>query len=51
MVDHTGDNLTGEGDGDDEQVNVCLLYTTPSPRECVSVVYIYHALRRNQQFG
>jgi tellurium resistance protein TerD len=50
-VEHTGDNLTGGGDGDDEKILVNL----PSvPPECVRIVFpvsIYEAESRNQSFG
>ena len=50
-VTHTGDNLTGEGDGDDEQIIVDL-NAVPADIEKVSfTVTIYDAERRNQNFG
>ncbi|PAK33195.1 TerD family protein [Bacillus safensis] len=50
-VEHTGDNLTGEGDGDDEQVLVNLSKVPGNMNKLVFVVNIYDALRRNQHFG
>ncbi|UYO35926.1 TerD family protein [Bacillus zhangzhouensis] len=50
-VEHTGDNLTGEGDGDDEQVLVNLSKVPGTVNKLVFVVNIYDALRRNQHFG
>ncbi|WP_131738675.1 TerD family protein [Actinomadura roseirufa] len=50
-VEHTGDNLTGEGEGDDESINVDL---TGVPAECERIVFpvsIYDADNRRQNFG
>ncbi|XVQ13474.1 TerD family protein [Spirillospora sp. CA-255316] len=50
-VEHTGDNLTGEGEGDDEVINVDLRAV---PAECDRVVFpvsIYEADSRAQNFG
>ncbi|KMM35826.1 TerD family protein [Guptibacillus hwajinpoensis] len=50
-VVHTGDNRTGEGAGDDEQVKVNLK-DVPSAVEKVSfVITIHDAEARNQNFG
>ncbi|MBR4639732.1 MAG: TerD family protein [Butyrivibrio sp.] len=50
-VKHMGDNLTGEGDGDDEQIQVNL-GTIPSNVERVAfTVTIYDADKRRQNFG
>lgn len=38
---HTGDNLTGEGDGDDERIQVCLDRIGPQVQQVVFVVNIY----------
>jgi len=38
---HSGDNLTGDGDGDDEQIRVGLLGVGPSVTQIVFVVNIY----------
>src|SRR3954449_6660460 len=50
-VEHTGDNLTGEGEGDDEVVKVNL---AAIPAECDKIVFpvsIYEAEARSQSFG
>jgi tellurium resistance protein TerD len=50
-VKHTGDNLTGEGDGDDEAITVDL---TAVPARCASIVFpvsIYEGAARSQGFG
>jgi tellurium resistance protein TerD len=50
-VEHTGDNLTGEGEGDDEVIKVNL---TAVPGECDKIVFtvsIYDAEARGQNFG
>ncbi|WP_027745030.1 TerD family protein [Streptomyces phytophilus] len=50
-VEHTGDNLTGEGEGDDEQVKVNLA-GVPAEIEKISFpVSIYEAESRQQSFG
>lgn len=48
---HQGDNLTGEGDGDDEQIMVNLPMVPPQVDKIVFVVNIYDARKRNQHFG
>jgi len=48
---HTGDNLTGEGDGDDEAIHVDLTVVNPSISELCIVVTIHDALARRQNFG
>ncbi|GAB3931656.1 TerD family protein [Mucilaginibacter myungsuensis] len=50
-VEHTGDNLTGEGDGDDEQIRVDLSKIDPRVKEVVIVVTIHQAESRRQNFG
>jgi tellurium resistance protein TerD len=50
-VEHTGDNLTGEGEGDDEMIKVNLASV---PQECDKIVFavsIYDAETRGQSFG
>ncbi|MGY1815370.1 TerD family protein [Blastococcus sp. SYSU D00820] len=50
-VEHTGDNLTGEGEGDDEAIRVDLAAV---PAECQKIVFpvsIYDAESRGQSFG
>ena len=50
-VEHTGDNLTGDGDGDDEQVNVDLSKIDSRATEICIVVTIHDAEARKQNFG
>lgn len=50
-VVHSGDNLTGDGDGDDEVINVNLSAISPSVHRLVFVVNIYQAKQRKQDFG
>lgn len=50
-VYHHGDNLTGEGDGDDEQITVDLKNMPNSVRKIVFVVNIYACQSRKQDFG
>jgi tellurium resistance protein TerD len=50
-VEHTGDNLTGEGEGDDEQVKVNLAGLPAEVDKVVFPVSIYDADARSQSFG
>jgi tellurium resistance protein TerD len=50
-VVHTGDNLTGDGDGDDEQVIVDLSKIESNATEICVVVTIHDADDRKQNFG
>lgn len=50
-VEHTGDNLTGDGDGDDEQILVDLSKIDPRASEICIVVTIHDADARKQNFG
>jgi tellurium resistance protein TerD len=50
-VEHTGDNLTGDGDGDDEQIKVDLSKTDARVAEICIVVTIHEAEARRQNFG
>lgn len=50
-VQHTGDNLTGEGDGDDEQITVNLATVPAEVDKIVFPVSIYDATTRSQSFG
>ncbi|MDE6502786.1 MAG: TerD family protein [Ruminococcus sp.] len=50
-VIHKGDNLTGAGAGDDEQITVNLSIVPSDVHNIVFVVNIYQALHRNQHFG
>ncbi|MEE1928524.1 TerD family protein [Streptomyces sp. TRM 70351] len=50
-VEHTGDNLTGEGDGDDEAIKVNLAGVPADVDRIVFPVSIYEAEARLQSFG
>ncbi len=50
-VEHTGDNLTGEGDGDDEALTVNLAGMAAQVTKIVFPVSIYDADNRGQNFG
>jgi tellurium resistance protein TerD len=50
-VEHTGDNLTGAGDGDDESIKVDLSQVPVEVDRIVIAVSIYDAEARNQSFG
>ena len=50
-VQHQGDNLTGAGDGDDEQIMVDLSRVPSQYDRIVFVVTIYQAVERKQHFG
>jgi tellurium resistance protein TerD len=50
-VEHTGDNLTGEGDGDDESIKVDLARVPNGVDKIVFTVSIYEAESRMQSFG
>jgi tellurium resistance protein TerD len=50
-VEHTGDNLTGDGDGDDEQIKVNLSTIDANATEICIVVTIHDAENRKQNFG
>ncbi|MEU7295794.1 MULTISPECIES: TerD family protein [Streptomyces] len=50
-VEHTGDNTTGEGEGDDEQVKVSLATVPADVAKIVFPVSIYDAENRQQSFG
>ncbi|MCM1578072.1 MAG: TerD family protein [Ruminococcus sp.] len=50
-VKHMGDNLTGAGDGDDEQIFVDLDMLPGEYSKIVFVVNIYESTARNQDFG
>lgn len=50
-VEHTGDNLTGDGDGDDETINVDLSKIDSRATEICIVVTIHDADARKQNFG
>lgn len=48
---HTGDNRTGEGDGDDEQINMNLSKIPQDVNRISLVVTIHDAENRRQNFG
>jgi tellurium resistance protein TerD len=50
-VEHTGDNLTGEGEGDDEVLKVDLASVPAEVDKVVFPVSIYDADARSQSFG
>ena len=50
-VEHTGDNLTGEGEGDDEVIKVDLSKVPSSVEKVAFTVTIYDAEVRKQNFG
>lgn len=50
-VQHLGDNLSGQGDGDDEQVNVKLSSLATDVKKLVFSVTIHDAEARKQSFG
>jgi len=50
-VEHTGDNLTGEGEGDDEAIKVDLARVPAEVDKIVFTVSIYDAESRRQSFG
>lgn len=50
-VEHTGDNRTGEGDGDDEALKVDLARVPASVQKIVVTVTIHEGAARRQNFG
>ena len=50
-ISHLGDNLTGAGDGDDEEILVKLPLIPNNIHKLVFVVNIYNAIERNQDFS
>ena len=50
-VKHMGDNLTGEGDGDDEQITIDLTKIPANIERIAFTVTIYDAEGRHQNFG
>jgi tellurium resistance protein TerD len=50
-VEHTGDNLTGAGDGDDEMVKVNFKQVPAEVEKIVVAVTIHEAQERKQNFG
>lgn len=50
-ITHLGDNLTGAGDGDDEQILIDLSRLPSDITKLVFVVNIYNCVARKQDFG
>lgn len=50
-VEHTGDNRTGDGDGDDESIKVDLSRIAADVDKIVITVTIHDAVQRQQNFG
>ena len=50
-VEHMGDNRTGEGEGDDEQIKVNLQQIPSNIQKVDFTVTIYEAEKRKQNFG
>lgn len=50
-IEHLGDNRSGQGDGDDEQVNVKLTGLATDVKKLVFAVTIHDADARKQSFG
>ncbi|WP_294374646.1 TerD family protein [uncultured Clostridium sp.] len=50
-IEHMGDNLTGDGDGDDEQIKIDLSLVPENISKIDFTVTINEAVERNQNFG
>jgi len=50
-IKHSGDNLTGEGQGDDEKINVDLSSVPQNISKLIFAVTIFQAKDRKQDFG
>ena len=50
-VIHTGDNTTGGGDGDDEQILIDLTKIPQEVNKLIFVTNIYECIKRKQSFG
>lgn len=50
-IEHTGDNLTGDGDGDDESIKIDLSVVPSNVHKIVIGVTIHDAQTRSQNFG
>ena len=50
-VEHMGDNLTGEGEGDDEEIKIDLSKVPANVEKIDFTVTIYEAEERKQNFG
>jgi tellurium resistance protein TerD len=51
LIEHTGDNRTGEGEGDDESLIVDFSKATGDEKSIVFVTSIHDAAAKNQNFG
>ena len=50
-IKHNGDNLTGDGDGDDEQIQIILDKVPKNIQKLSIIINIYQAYTRKQNFG
>ena len=50
-IKHYGDNLTGDGDGDDEQIEIRLDEVPANISRLAIIINIYSAYSRHQHFG
>ncbi|OZE36127.1 MULTISPECIES: TerD family protein [unclassified Rhodococcus (in: high G+C Gram-positive bacteria)] len=50
-IEHTGDNRTGEGEGDDESIDIDLSALSPEIESIIFPVSIHAADEMNQNFG
>ncbi len=50
-IEHYGDNLTGDGDGDDEQIEIRLDEVPERIEKLAIIINIFEAHSRNQDFG
>ena len=50
-IKHYGDNLTGDGDGDDEQIEIQLDKVPANISRLAIIINIYSAYSRHQHFG
>lgn len=50
-IKHNGDNLTGDGDGDDEQIEIWLDKVPNNIMKLSVIINIYSAYSRKQHFG
>lgn len=51
LITHSGDNLTGDGDGDDETMKVALSSLPANVESVILGVNIYQAQQKGQRFG
>lgn len=50
-ITHSGDNLTGAGDGDDEVIKLTLANMNPATEKVALFLNIYNASSKGQRFG